>query len=181
MSESRVLLAVVTGAHGVSGRVRLKTFTDDPRAVGGYGPLTDEAGAETYRLRVTGSTKGGVIAEIDGLRKREAAEAMKGQGLYVERTALPASDDEEEFYHADLIGLAAETPEGQRLGLVRAIHDFGAGDVLDIKPSKGQALMVPFTREAVPEIDLEAGRLIVELPEEVEIHDTGEGGEVAET
>lgn len=181
MSESRVLLAVVTGAHGVSGRVRLKTFTDDPRTVGGYGPLTDEAGAETYRIRVTGSTKGGVIAEIEGLRQREAAEAMKGQGLYVERAALPETEDEEEFYHADLIGLAVETASGQRFGIVRAIHDFGAGDVLDVKPSKGSALMVPFTREAVPEIDLETGRLIVELPEEVEIHDTGEGGEVAET
>jgi 16S rRNA processing protein RimM len=180
MSDSRVLLAAITGAHGVSGRVRLKTFTGEPGAVGNYGVLTDESGENSFELKVTGPTKGGVIAQIKGVTKREAAEAMKGQGLYVDRSALPESDDEEEFYHADLIGLAAETADGQRLGVVRAIYDFGAGDVLDVKPSKGKGHLIPFTLEVVPEIDVAGGRIIVSLPDEMDVHDSSEEAEGVE-
>lgn len=180
MSGSRVLLAAVTGAHGVSGRVRLKTFTGEPEAVGSYGLLTDESGERTFELKVTGPTKGGVIAQIKGVTKREAAEAMKGQGLYVERAALPENDDEDEFYHADLIGLVAETADGQRLGTVRAIYDFGAGDVLDIKPAKGRGHLIPFTMDVVPEIHVAEGRIIVALPDEMDVHDTAEGDDGTE-
>ncbi len=105
---------------------------------------------------------------------------MKGQGLYVDRSALPESDDEEEFYHADLIGLAAETADGQRLGVVRAIYDFGAGDVLDVKPSKGKGHLIPFTLEVVPEIDVDGGRIIVSLPDEMDVHDSSEEAEGVE-
>ncbi|WP_416897410.1 MAG: ribosome maturation factor RimM [Minwuia sp.] len=179
MSGNRVLLAVVTGAHGVSGRVRLKTFTEAPEDVGAYGPVTDRSGERQFGLKVTGATKGGVIAELSGVRKREDAEALKGEELYVGREALPDLDDAEDFYHADLIGLAVETVDGQRLGIVRAVHDFGAGDVLDVKPSKGPGRMLPFTLDVVPEIDLPNGVLKVLLPDEIEVIDTGEddGGE----
>ncbi len=172
MSEDRILLAAIIGAHGVSGRVRLKTFTGEPEAVGDYGPLSDESGAQQFTVKVTGQTKGGVIAELSGVRKREAAEALKGLGLYAPREALPELEDEADFYHADLIGLVVETLEGQRLGLVRAVHDFGAGDVLDIKPSKGKALMLPFTLDVVPVVDLENGRLQVVLPDEMDVMDS---------
>ncbi len=174
MSESRVAVAVVTGAHGVKGRVRLKTFTDEPVDVAAYGPLTDADGDRSFRVTVTGGAKEGVVAELSGVRDRDAALALKGTVLHADRSALPSLDDDEDFYHADLIGLAAETAEGQRIGKVRGIFDFGAGDVLDIKPAKGRAVMLPFTREAVPEIDLEGGRLVVVLPDEIEVIDTGE-------
>ncbi|WP_417513382.1 ribosome maturation factor RimM [Minwuia sp.] len=177
MAENRVLLAAITGAHGVSGRVRLKTFTEEPRSVGSYGPLSDESGERRFEIRITGSTKDGVIAEIEGVRKREAAEALKGTGLYAERSALPELEAEEDFYHADLIGLTAETTEGQRLGTVRAIYDFGAGDVLDVKPSKGKGYLLPFTREVVPVVDLENGRLQIVLPDEMDVMDSEEEAE----
>jgi 16S rRNA processing protein RimM len=171
MSGSRVLLAAITGAHGVSGRVRLKTFTEEPDAVGSYGPLSDEAGEQIFNLKITGATKDGVIAEIEGVRKREAAEALKGLGLYVDRAVLPDVEDEDDFYHADLIGLAVKTRDGRRLGVIRAIHDFGAGDVLDVKPAKGGGTFLPFTRETVTAVDIAGGKIIVELPDEMDVHD----------
>jgi len=173
-SERRVLLAAVAGAHGVSGRVRLKCFTETPEAVGTYGPLSDESGERVFEVRVTGQTKGGVIAELSGVRKRETAEALKGVALYAPRAALPDLDDEEDYYHADLIGLVVETLDGNRLGLVRAIHDFGAGDVLDVKPSKGGGTMLPFTREIVQTVDLANGVLRVDLPNEIDVLDADE-------
>jgi len=178
--DGKVLLAAVTGAHGVSGRVRLKTFTEEPAAVGDYGPLSDETGERTFVLRVTGATKGGVIAEIDGVHKREAAEALKGLGLYVSRDALPEEEDEDDFYHADLIGLVAKTRDGRRLGVVRAIHDFGAGDVLDVKPAKGGGMFVPFTRDVVTVVDIAGGKILVELPDEIDVHDDADDADDAE-
>lgn len=171
MAERMVVVAAVTGAHGVHGRVRLKTFTEVPADVAAYGPLSEESGPRTFSLRVTGSTRDGVIAEIEGIRSREAAEALRGLRLCVGRERLPEPEDEEEFYHADLVGLVAVTPEGQRLGTVRAIHDFGAGDVLDIKPSKGAGLLLPFTREVAPEVDVAGGTITIVVPDEIEVHD----------
>lgn len=174
MPAGKVAVAVVTGAHGVKGRVRLKTFTEAPEDVAAYGPLTDESGDRAFRVTVTGTAKEGVVAGLSGVGDRDAALALKGLLLHADRAALPDLDDAEDFYHADLIGLAAETAEGRRIGRVRAIHDFGAGDVLDIKPVKGSAVMLPFTRDAVPEVDVAGGRLVVVLPDEIEVIDTGE-------
>jgi 16S rRNA processing protein RimM len=172
----RILVAAVTGAHGVSGRVKLKCFTETPEAVGDYGDLADEAGERRFAVRVTGAAKGGVIAELSDVRDRNAAEALKGARLYADRDRLPELDDEEDYYHADLIGLAAVTAEGRTVGRVRAIHDFGAGDVLDIRSARGNGVMLPFTADCVPEIDIEGGRMTVAVPDEVEVHDTsGEG------
>jgi 16S rRNA processing protein RimM len=159
------MVGVIVGAHGVRGAVRVKPFTAEAAAVAGYGPVEDETGTRRFELRLVGEGKGVVIATVKGVEDRDAAEALKGLRLYVAREALPPPDAEE-FYHADLIGLDAMTRSGERLGKVRAVHDYGAGDSLEIDVAAGGTLLVPFTRRAVPEIDLAAGRLVVDPPEE---------------
>lgn len=170
-SSERVCVAAIAGAHGVHGRVKLKTFTDVPQDVTSYGALSNEDGTEQFTiLRITGQTKGGVVVEMEGVKRREAVDALRGTRLYASRDALPELEDEDDFYHADLIGLGVYSPDGDRLGSIRAVYDFGAGDFLDVKPVKGKAVMVPFTREVVPDIDLIMGRVTVILPGEMEIH-----------
>lgn len=161
----RVCLGVVTAAHGVRGAVKVKSFAQRPKDIAAYGPLEDEDGAATYTLRVIGPAKVDVvIAKLSGIADRETAEALRGARLYLPRESLPALA-EEEYYHADLIGLAVVLGDGARLGEVRAVHDFGAGDTLEIARSEGQPLMVPFTRAVVPVIDMAAGKLVIDPPE----------------
>ena len=161
----RVCLGVITGAHGVRGQVRVRSFTDEPAAVAAYGPVEDEAGALRFRLAVTGRAKDELVARIDGVADRDAAEALRGTRLFVERAALPPPADPDEFYQADLVGLSAETVDGQALGRVVAVHEFGAGPLIEIVPDGGRALLVPFTRAVVPAIDLATGRMVVAPPE----------------
>jgi 16S rRNA processing protein RimM len=163
-SGRRVCLGVVIGAHGVRGAVRLKSFAQQPEDIARYGPLEDESGATHYTVHLIGSAKGSVIAKLTGVADRDRAEALQGARLYLPREALPPTEDDE-YYHADLIGLAAIDRDGNRLGEVRAVHDFGAGDTLEITRPEGQPIMVPFTRAAVPMVDLAAGRIVVEVPE----------------
>ena len=158
-----VCVGVITGPHGVRGAVRIKTFTDDPADVAGYGPLADEAGARKLSLRLIGNAKGVVIAKIAGIEDRDKADGLRGLRLYVPRTALPPTQ-EDEYYHADLIGLDAVLADGAPLGRVRAVHDFGAGDKLEIARAAGQPVMVPFTRAIVPMVDMKAGRLVIDPP-----------------
>ncbi len=157
----------VVGAHGVKGLVRVRPFTDEPEAIAAYGTLRDERGRR-LTLEAVGRAKGAVLARIEGVVDRNQAEALTGTRLYVARAALPAIEEAETYYHADLIGLRAETAEGRALGRVTAVHDFGAGDVLEVEPATGhgpgESLLVPFTREAVPEVDLPAGRVVVVPP-----------------
>ncbi|KAA5604783.1 16S rRNA processing protein RimM [Roseospira marina] len=165
----RVCVGVIVGVHGVRGAVRVKSFTAEPEDVGAYGPVSTEDGARSWALKVVGSAKGVVIVQLDGVRDRTTAEGLKGVRLYVPRSALPPPEDEEEFYHADLVGLAVEHESGERIGTVRAVHDFGAGDMLEVAPSAdpadaaggGRAIMIPFTRSAVPVVDLKGARLVV--------------------
>lgn len=166
MGETRVCLGVITGAHGVRGLVRVKSFTEVPEDVAAYGPLSDEDGTPVPTLTVTGRGKDALLARVEGVADRDQALALKGTRLYVPRDVLPALDEEQTYYHADLLGLAAEDPEGRPLGRVVAVHNFGAGDILEL--DGGDARLVLFTRQAVPVVDLEGGRLVVELPEEVE-------------
>jgi len=166
MGEARVCLGVITGAHGVRGLVRVKSFTEVPEDVAAYGPVTDEDGARAFTLSVTGHSKHALLARVEGVADRDQAQALKGTRLYVARDAMPALDEEETYYHADLLGLAAEDRDGCPLGRVAAVHNFGAGDILELD-GEGRRL-VPFTRKAVPVVDLKGGRLVVELPEEVE-------------
>jgi 16S rRNA processing protein RimM len=161
-----LLLGVVIGAQGIQGEVKVKTFTGEPEAVGDYGPLQDASAARTFQLKVLRLSKGDVvIARIKGVEDRTAAEALKGTELYVLRSALPQAD-EGEFYFADLVGLTAMM-SGRVLGSVTAVHNYGAGDMLEVKtatggPGGGRSAMVPFTDDAVPVVDLAAGTVTVE-------------------
>jgi 16S rRNA processing protein RimM len=134
-------------------------------AVTTYGPLESEDGTQRFEIKALRPAKDHFVARLAGIDDRNAAELLTGLKLYVSRERLPPVEDEETFYHADLIGLAAVTPEGAPLGTVTAIHNFGAGDLVEIRPQGGGAtLMVPFTDLVVPEIDLAAGRMVVVPP-----------------
>jgi 16S rRNA processing protein RimM len=161
--DARVCVGVITGAHGVRGAVRIKSFTAEPADVARYGPLEDESGARQFRLRLVGSAKGVVLVRMAGIADRDQAEALRGLRLYLPRAALPPPG-EDEYYHADLIGLEAVLADGTPLGRVRAVHDFGAGDTLDIDRPNGPPVMVPFTKAVVPTIDMAAGRLLIDPP-----------------
>jgi 16S rRNA processing protein RimM len=158
-----VLVGVIVGAHGVRGAVRVKSFTEAPEGVAAYGPVFDETGAKRFELRVLGPTKGGIIAQLSGVTDRNAAEALRGLRLHVPRAALPAPA-EEEFYHADLVGLTVQTVDGEVLGTVRAVQNYGAGDLIEVERPGMRSLELPFTRAVVPLVDLAAGRLVVDPP-----------------
>ena len=162
-TAKRVCVGVVTGPHGVQGAVRIKSFTEAPEDVARYGPLGDESGARCFELRLIGAGKGVVLARLSGVDDRNQAEALRGQRLYLPRSALP-QPDAEEYYHADLIGLEAVLGDGTPVGRVRAIHDFGAGDTLELERPGAPPVMVPFTRAVVPSIELAAGRLVLDPP-----------------
>jgi len=159
----RICVGIITGAHGVRGAVRVKSFTADPKDVARYGPLEDEGGERRWSLALMRSVKGVVVCRVEGIADRDNAEALRGLRLYLPRAALPPTA-EEEYYHADLIGLQARLADGTVLGQVRAVHDFGAGDTLEIVRRTGPPAMVPFTRAIVPVVDLAAGRLVVDPP-----------------
>lgn len=158
----RVCVGAIAGAFGVRGEVRLKSFTSEPRAIADYGPLTTEDGARSFAVTLTRPVTGGLGARLSGVGTREEAEALRGTTLWAARSALPSLPDDE-FYHADLIGLAVYDPGGVLLGRVRAIHDHGAGDIIEVA-GQGPALLLPFTRAVVPTVDLAAGRIIADPP-----------------
>ena len=175
MSADRlILVGRVAGAFGVKGEVRLTAYTAEPLALLRYRRLQGEDGAHALTLTAArpGKPGGGaaeVIARTEEIATREEAEALKGLRLYVRREDLPAPEDEDEFYLADLIGLAVETPAGEALGKVRDVHNFGAGDLLEIAPAAGgPTWWLPFTREAVPEVKIGEGRIVAVRPEETE-------------
>ena len=160
-----VLLGAVIGAQGLRGEVRVKSFTADPANLKDYGPLRTRDG-RTLEVRSARALKGDLLAvHFRGVDDRNAAEALKGAELLIARTALPPADAEE-FYHADMIGLAAEDTEGRRIGDVSAIHNFGAGDVIEIARDDGDTVLLPFTRERVPTIDLAGRRIVIAEPED---------------
>jgi 16S rRNA processing protein RimM len=163
--DRRICLGVIVGAQGIKGDVRIKSFTADPGDVGAYGLLSDQPGTRSFRVTVRSLTKGAVVAKVEGVADRNAAEALKGTALYVDRERLPEPEDEDTFYHADLIGLRAEAPDGVPLGRVEAVFDHGAGDVLDIRQTDGRTVSVPFTKAVVPQVDVTAGRIVVAIPE----------------
>lgn len=172
-SDPQVCVGVIVGAHGVRGAVRIRAFTENPKDVAAYGPVGDGKG-RSFRLKVQGQAKESVvIAVVDGVTDRNQAEALKGMKLHVARDALPALQDEDEFYHTDLIGLVVETGSGERLGTVRAIHDFGAGDVLELVDPVGRGRFLPFTKAVVPVVDVRGGRLIADPPAETEAKPDG--------
>ena len=158
----RICVAQIGAAHGIRGEVRLWSFTEDPMAIKAYGPLESEDGTRRFTIDALRPAKDHFVARLAGVPDRDAAEKLTNIKLYVSRDRLPPVEDDETFYHADLIGLAAVAPDGAALGIVTAIHNFGAGDLVEIKPADGgEPLLVPFTEAAVPEIDIAAGRIVI--------------------
>jgi 16S rRNA processing protein RimM len=163
---ARVCLGQIGAAHGVRGEVRLRSFTADPGAIVSYGPLETEEGrvVEIESLR---PAKDHFVARLAGIRDREAAAQLANIKLYVPRERLPAPEAADEFYYADLVGLAVVDRAGQKLGTVVAVHNFGAGDLIEMRQAEGNATeLLPFDEATVPEVDLAAGRLVVALPAE---------------
>lgn len=166
MTRSRVCVGAIAGSFGVRGEVRLKSFCAEPEAIADYAPLFTEDGARRFdQVRLTRPVAGGFAAHLAGVATKEQADALKGVRLYAERSALPALPDDE-YYHADLIGLEVVDPGGVVLGRVTAVHDHGAGDLLEVAgPGLKASVLLPFTNACVPTVDLAAGRLIADPPE----------------
>ena len=165
--SSQLCVARIGAAHGVRGAVKLWTFTEDPLAVKHYGPLTTKDGARQFEVTHVREAKDHLVATLKGIATREDAERLNGLELYIARDKLPETD-EDEYYHADLIGLAAVNAADEPLGRVVAIHNFGAGDIIEIAPAKGATMLLPFTNAVVPTVDLAGGRVVIELPLETE-------------
>jgi len=164
--DARVCLGHITGAHGVKGEVRIRTHTQDPEAIAAYGPLEDEAGTRRFTLTSARAAKEGAVARIEGIESRDDAQALKGTSLHVARTALPEETEENNWYHADLVGLVAINADGAALGQVVAVQNYGAGDLLEIRPATGgTTVLVPFTAAIVPEVDIQAGWMLMLPPE----------------
>ena len=164
---AQICIARIGAAHGVRGAVKLWTFTEDPLAVRAYGPLVTKDGARSFEIATAREAKGHLVATLKGVATREDAERLNGIELYVAREKLPDTD-QNEYYHADLIGLAAVTPANEPLGRVVAIHNFGAGDIIEIAPPHGATMLLPFTNAVVPTVDLAEGRVVIEMPDEIE-------------
>ena len=164
---AQVCVARIGAAHGVRGAVKLWTFTEDPFAVTRFGPLTTKDGARAFEVAHAREGNGHLVATLKGVTSRNEAERLNGIELYVAREKLPATDDDE-YYHTDLIGLAAVTTADEPLGKVIAIHNFGAGDIIEIAPPKGATMLLPFTNAVVTTVDIAGGRVVIELPAEIE-------------
>ena len=161
----RICVGAFAGAYGVAGEVRLKSFCAEPEAIADYGPLYTEDGGQSFRITLTRPVAGGLGARVSGVTTKEQADGLKGVSLYVDRSQLPNLPDDE-FYHSDLIGLEVRDSGGSLLGRVSAVHNHGAGDLLEVAGGQhGKALLLPFTRAVVPTVDLTAGRIVVDPPE----------------
>jgi len=165
--KEKILMGRVGAAHGLAGEVRITSFTKDPLSIAAYSPLlTDREGLSVSILTARLSKKM-VIAKLDGVDDRTQAEALNGVELFVKRSALAQSDDEDEFLHADLIGLEARLQDGTVFGEIIAVPNYGAGDLVEIGLPGGQTTLVAFTRQVVPEIHVEQGYIIVVVPKEI--------------
>jgi 16S rRNA processing protein RimM len=163
LTQTRILLGVVTAAHGIKGEVKVKTFTQSPEGLSAYGPVIVEDGRRFEIAALRPSKADEAVVRFAGMADRNAAEGLKGQRLYVPREALPPVEAGE-FYHADLIGLRAEDAAGNLLGTVCGVHNFGAGDVIEIEFSSGSTEFIAFSDANVPIVDIAAGRIVIELP-----------------
>ena len=163
-TNARILIASIATVHGVRGLVKLRVHTDDPDLIDGQPLFTSATGAETKTLHLKNALTGqGVwLAAIDGVDDRTAAEKLRGTKFYLDRDHLPDTDDDDTFYHADLVGLRALDTQGHEIGTVQAVANFGAGDLLDIKPTQGASFYVPFHPDYVPNVDIESGMLTIQ-------------------
>lgn len=173
---AQICVARIGAPHGVRGAVKLWTFTEDPLAVKDYGPLLTKDGTRQFEVTQMHAAKGHVVATLKGVASREDAERLNGVELYVARDKLPQTDDDE-YYHVDLIGLAAVNARDEPVGRVIAIHNFGAGDIIEIAPPAGATMLLPFSNAVVPTVDLGGGRVVIELPAEIEADDGSDAGD----
>ena len=165
----RICVAQIGAAHGIRGEVRLRSFTEDPAAITSYGTLESEDGARHFEIEALRPAKDHFVARLAGIVDRNAAEKLTNLKLYIPRDRLPPTEDANTFYQSDLIGLAVVTKDGAAVGTVKAIHNFGAGDIIEIEPTDGGApLMLPFTADAVPTVDIDGGRIVVAPPTLIE-------------
>ncbi|WP_442755381.1 ribosome maturation factor RimM [Methylocystis sp. JAN1] len=176
-AKNLVLLGRFGAPHGVRGEMRLQSYTGDPLAIGSYGPLTDKNGARTFKLlSVRPQGKDMLVARVEGVADRMAAERLTGVELFIARENLPAPEDEDEFYLTDLVGLRAETRAGAEIGTVIAVRNFGAGEILEVAPAGGgETLMFPFTRAVAPIVSVSEGRVVIEPPAEIEAPEEPQG------
>ncbi len=167
MSDDLILVGRVAGPFGVKGEVRITSFTADPMALLDAEDLLREDGSPGLTLAGGRPAKGSVVVRVGGVETRDQAEALRGLRLYIPRERLP-EPGEDEYYVTDLVGLDVLTPQGEPLGVVKSVHDFGAGDLLEIQPPQGPSWWLPFTREAVPEVRLAARQVVAVKPAEIE-------------
>lgn len=168
-TSQRLLMGRIGSAHGIKGEVRIQSFTADPLALADYGPLTTGKPGLTVTILSARTNTNVLVAKLEGVNDRSAAEKLNGVELYVDRALLPATGDEDDFYHADLIGLDARLGDGSVLGEVIAVPNFGAGDLIEIRdPRTGDTYLYPFTRKVVPEVHPQAGYLVIEVPIEAD-------------
>ena len=162
---NKIFLGQIGAAHGIKGQVRIATHTQDPEAIGSYGPLETDRPGLTITLTKVRLQKNVVIAHIKGISDRTAAEQLNGVSLYIDREKLPETGDEDDFYHADLIGLDARLESGVTIGKVSAVPNFGAGDLIEVRdPQSGDTYLYPFTRAVVPHVDIAGGFLTIVVP-----------------
>lgn len=162
--EDRILMAQIGAAHGIRGEVRVKPFGDDPLSFGDYGKLESQDGTRKFKVKQARVQKTVVVTKFEGVNTRNEAEILNGMKLYITRDKLPETDGEDEFYHADLIGLKAIDETGEVIGTVLTLENFGAGDLIEIAPKSGNSLMFPFTKAVVPTIDVNEGFVEVHAP-----------------
>ena len=167
MTDKRVLLGRCGAAHGIKGEVRVKAFTAEPDGLAAYGPLELEDGSKSLEIERMRDSDTVLIVKFHGIDDRNAAEALNGIGLTVSRDAMPATDEDDEFYLTDLIGLAVEDLAGKRVGDILNVVDFGAGDLLEIQPPHGTSVYLPFSADFVPTVDLSGGRVVIDPPDDL--------------
>ncbi len=163
---NRICVGVVAGSHGLQGAVKIKSFMAVPKDIAAYGPVTDKSGERSFEIRLISANQKGLVAALSGVKDRNASEAMRGTELYLSRDLLPKLD-EDEFYYSDLMGLLVENINGEVIGTVSLIDNYGAGEVMEVDLKDGGTEMFPLSREVVPEIDLKNGRIVVNPPQEI--------------
>ena len=170
MAKDLICIAEITGTHGVRGLVKLRCFADDPALLNGDHPVYNEAASRQFIFTKLSPHKQGYLAEIEGLTGCDQAKKLSKTKLYIERDILPKASDDE-FYHIDLIGLNVQFENSQDIGIVNAVQDFGAGTLLEIKPEKGASFYIPFTLDAVPDVQIDKGYITIIPPNEISERD----------
>lgn len=174
----KVLMAKIGAAHGIRGEVRVKPFGDDPLSFADYGVLTSKDGARLFEVERARVQKTVVITKFRDVTDRNQAEELNGVELFIDRDQLP-EPDEDEYYYSDLNGLAVVDQDGNSLGKIIAVQDFGAGDLLEIRPSRGRTFYIPFTKDFVPEVSVSSGRVMAHLPDDYFSEDNSDSSEAA--